>query len=60
MENSMRVTCGDAMMRDYESFGRDLKVNKAWDVMCHGNVRYPHLRKMARKESLLRSQVAVA
>jgi hypothetical protein len=60
MENSMRATCDDAMMRDYESFGRDLKVNKAWDVLCHGNVRYPHLRKMARKESLLRNQVAVA
>jgi hypothetical protein len=59
MENSIQDTCDDATMRDYESFGRGLKVNKAWDVMCHGNVRYPNLRKMARK-SLLRNQVAVA
>jgi hypothetical protein len=38
----MQATCSNAVMRDYKSFRRDLKVNKAWDVMCHENVSNLH------------------
>jgi hypothetical protein len=51
----MQAMCGDAMMRDYKSFGRGLIANKARGVICHGNVRYPHLRKTPWKDSLLRN-----